>query len=93
LANRPENPNTQKGKCVMTERTRQEHLQWCKERASEYVKTGDLAGAVGSMTSDMQKHPETAIEGPTAGILMMAGMMDVQSGNASGVQRWIDGFN
>ena len=39
--------------------TRAEHLTWCKQRALEYVATGDLPGAFQSMTSDLSKHPET----------------------------------
>ena len=40
--------------------TREEHLQWCKDRALEYVDAGDLNNALVSMLSDLGKHPETA---------------------------------
>lgn len=40
--------------------TRNEHLNWCKRRALEYVDNGDLTNAYASMSSDMGKHPETA---------------------------------
>ncbi len=40
--------------------TRQEHLEWCKQRALEYVDAGDLQGAFASFASDTSKHPETA---------------------------------
>lgn len=40
--------------------TRAEHLQWCKDRALEYVRTGDLMTAFASMMSDLGKHSETA---------------------------------
>ena len=40
--------------------TRQEHLDWCKQRALEYVDGGDLTNAYASMVSDLGKHPETA---------------------------------
>lgn len=39
--------------------TRGEHLQWCKDRALEYVERGDLPQAWSSMASDLGKHPET----------------------------------
>ncbi len=39
--------------------TREEHLQWCKDRAMEYVSAGDMRMALTSMASDLGKHPET----------------------------------
>lgn len=39
---------------------RQNHLQWCKDRAIEYLDQDDLNNAATSMMSDMGKHPETA---------------------------------
>ena len=39
--------------------TRAEHLQWCKDRAMEYVNAGDLDQALMSMYSDLNKHIET----------------------------------
>lgn len=40
--------------------TRQEHLDWCKRRAMEYVDSGNLQEAFASMASDVTKHPETS---------------------------------
>jgi hypothetical protein len=39
--------------------TREEHLDWCKSRAIEYVEAGNLEDAFTSMMSDLSKHPET----------------------------------
>lgn len=39
-------------------KTRQEHLDWCKERALECL-PDDLPGAFASMISDLSKHEET----------------------------------
>ena len=39
---------------------RQEHLQWCKDRAIEYVDSDDNQQAFASFMSDMSKHPETS---------------------------------
>jgi len=38
---------------------REDHIKWCKERALEYVETGELTQAFNSIVSDLQKHPET----------------------------------
>ena len=38
---------------------RAEHLQWCKDRAMEYCRQGDVTNAYASMASDLSKHPET----------------------------------
>lgn len=70
--------------------TRQEHLDWCKKRAREYLNNGDVTSAVTSMLSDMNKHPDTKLTSP---ILTMLGMMAIQSGNELEVRRFIDGFN
>lgn len=74
----------------MAERTREEHLAWCKQRAHEYLSRGDLTNAVTSMMFDMQKHEETKVSNPA---LTMLGMFAVQSGDEREVRRYIDGFN
>ena len=43
--------------------TRSEHLEWCKQRALEYVDMHDIGQAWASMASDLGKHPETANHG------------------------------
>ncbi len=40
--------------------TRTEHLEWCKQRALEYINMDDINQAWTSMVSDLRKHPETA---------------------------------
>lgn len=73
--------------------TRAEHLQWCKDRAMEYVNRGDLLDAVTSMMSDLEKHPETsATKGPLGMIGIMAAQQ-AQSGDRAAVIRYIQGFN
>ena len=39
-----------------------EHVQWCKQRALEYAKRGELGNALNSLASDLGKHPDTAGE-------------------------------
>lgn len=70
--------------------TRQEHLNWCKQRALEYLDRGDVANAVTSMMSDMEKHPETKVSSPT---LNMLGLMAAQHNDVNEARRYITGFN
>jgi len=70
---------------------RQEHLQWCKDRALEYVNRNDLNQAFASFQSDMSKHPETSDH-----IALEMGTMLLVSGNLSTAKQmndWIVGFN
>jgi hypothetical protein len=71
--------------------TRAEHLQWAKDRALEYADRGDLADAMASMTSDLNKHPETkghaGIE--LMGMLALAGHLRTRKD----VREYIEGFN
>lgn len=71
--------------------TRQEHLQWCKDRALEYVERGDITNAIASMSGDLRKHPETQDH---AGIQL--GMMLLVGGRMNtkeDARRFIEGFN
>ncbi len=70
---------------------RAEHLQWCKNRALEYVAAGDTQGAFASMASDLRKHPETEKH---VGIEL--GMMQLMTGMLStpdAMRHFIEGFN
>jgi hypothetical protein len=71
--------------------TRAKHLQWCKERANEYVDAGDLPQAYASMVSDLSKHPET--EGHSAISLGMMLMVGGHLGTEREMRKFIDGFN
>ena len=69
--------------------TRDEHMQWSKDRALAYLDEGDTRQAVTSMASDLRKHPDTA------GIVQSFGMMfffyaDKPVGE---VRQFINGFN
>lgn len=71
--------------------TRKEHLEWCKERALEYVKNEDLKNAWTSMVSDLSKHPET-MEHPAIEL----GTMLIISGDLNtpgSMSEFINGFN
>lgn len=71
--------------------TRDEHLEWCKKRALEYVDLGDLNNAYASMISDLRKHPETerhaAIE--MGARMLFAGHLDT----TEKMRKFINGFN
>jgi hypothetical protein len=69
-------------------RTREEHVQWCKDQAMAYVRSGDLLEAVTSMACDMGKHPETECNVH----LLMLGTMYAEQYDREGVIRWINGF-
>ncbi len=70
--------------------TRDEHMNWCKERALEYVENGDLPSAITSMLSDLGKHEETRGVGETMAPL---GLFEATGGSADSVRRFIEGFN
>ncbi len=70
---------------------REEHLEWCKERAMEYVDSGDLQDAWASMASNLGKHDGTK-DHPA----IMLGMMMLMGGNlstAKKMKQFILGFN
>jgi len=70
---------------------RSEHLQWCKDRAMEYVGMNDVNQAFASFYSDMKKHPETASHSA-----LELGTMLMLSGNLNSsakMEKWIIGFN
>jgi len=71
--------------------TRQEHVEWCKIRARQYLDVGDVSNAWASMASDLSKHPETANH---SGLIL--GTMQVMGGMLSTVDEmrlFIEGFN
>ena len=72
---------------------RAEHLQWCKDRALEYVNAGQLDQALTSILSDLGKHPET--EGSLKSRAPL-GMMMLITGELSTkheMAKFINGFN
>lgn len=72
--------------------TRDEHLEWCKKRALEYLDAGDLNNAFTSMLSDLNKHPELENHpGKLIGVGFM--MLPGWISNERELRRWIVGFN
>ncbi len=70
---------------------RQEHLEWCKKRALEYVDMGDLTQALVSMLSDLRKHPET--ENHPAMKMGAAMMFENLLATPTEMRKFINGFN
>lgn len=70
--------------------TRQEHLDWCKGRALEYVNAGDLSGGMASMMSDMSKHDETAL---AAVYMTPLAVFELMNPTEHGTRKFIEGFN
>lgn len=71
--------------------TRDEHLAWAKERAIEYANRGEVAAAVGSLTSDLRKHPETAGH---SGLELMSMLAVTGKFTRPGdLREFIEGFN
>lgn len=70
--------------------TRQEHLEWCKARALEYVDAGDCSQAIASMMSDLGKHDETQAH---VGIQLGMGLtMMGQLSSPEETRKFIEGF-
>jgi hypothetical protein len=67
------------------------HLQWCKNRALEYVGLGQLEHAIASMKSDLAKHPETNIHQSIEKALDI--MILYSPLTKKSVTKWIEGFN
>lgn len=69
---------------------REEHLNWCKKRALEYLPQ-DPAQAITSMGSDMGKHDKTRDH--VALRLMFELMFTGQLSNPAEARKFIEGFN
>ena len=72
--------------------TRDEHLQWCKDRALAYLEKGKIAEGMASFTSDMSKHPstnETLQNGLSHSLIMQA----LMTGSERECITCVNGFN
>ena len=71
--------------------TRQEHLDWCKKRALEYIDRGQVSEGLTSMMSDMSKHPET--KSPALNQLAVGLMMCGALSSIADARRFIEGYH
>jgi hypothetical protein len=69
--------------------TRDEHLEWCKRRAREYLDRGDVTNAIASMGSDLMKHEELK---NISAAMMPIGLLYIVEHDLDGARRWIEGF-
>ena len=69
--------------------TRDKHLAWVRERALEYVASGDLKSAIASLISDLGKHEET---GSIDLEVLRESITVAQSGDPERARRWIETF-
>ena len=73
--------------------TREEHLEWAKKRALEYVDAGDLGQAFTSMMSDLKKHEALQDHvGIELGVMQAVALKGWIT-NPVEVRNWITGFN
>ncbi len=76
--------------------TRQEHLDWCKTRALEYLQPGpyfSIDEAMASMASDLGKHEETRRDHQMTIGLMMSLRASGKLNTSGEMRRFIEGFN
>lgn len=73
--------------------TRQEHLDWCKQRAFEYIEAGDLNGAFSSFASDVTKHHETENISQTVQMLGFPLLMMGALNTPSKMRKHIEGYS
>ncbi len=69
--------------------TRDEHMDWCKKRALEYIDRGDIREGITSMLSDLSKHEHTRGIGDKLGML---GMFEIMNGTPQSARRFVEGF-
>lgn len=72
--------------------TREDRLQWCKDRAVKYLPASP-ADAMTSFMSDAQQTGVIDWDRPAMLMLSQLGMMHAISGDANEMRRWIEGFN
>lgn len=73
--------------------TRQEHLDWCKKRALQYVDIGENQQAFASFTSDIGKHEETKDIRDTVVMLGMPLLMSGLLTTPQQMREHIQGYN
>jgi hypothetical protein len=72
-------------------KTREEHLAWCKQRALEYIDSGQVTYGLMSMLSDMSKHPETNTPGLYRTMAGLIEIGDLRTPEAA--RKHINGYN
>jgi hypothetical protein len=73
--------------------TREEHLQWAKDRALEYADQGDAGLAMNSLIQDLGAHPETEASVSIVVELMAPLVITGNLRSPHEIRRFIEGFN
>lgn len=68
---------------------REEHLEWCKKRALEYLDKGQIQDAIAGMVGDLRAHPETKNQND---FILGLGVILATNNDVEGARRWIMGF-
>ena len=66
-------------------------MQWCKNRALQYVDLGDIDQAMASILSDLRKHPET--QKHAGGEMMLMLKMGGHLSTREEMRKFINGLN
>lgn len=74
-------------------RSRKEHIEWCKQRALEYLDQGDAQQAVTSILSDLSKHPGTKSSLTFAQQTVFIKGLALVDASPDAVRRFVEGFN
>jgi hypothetical protein len=70
-------------------RTRDEHVEWCKQQARPYLDRGDIENGISSMMSDMMKHDETR---GTAVRMAILALHYITKGDIREARHFVEGF-
>jgi len=68
--------------------TREQYIEWSKERALALLTVGRMHEAVASMMMDMRKHPNCGVPHE----IHVIGIFAAAAGNAAVAQAYIEGF-
>ena len=72
--------------------SKQQHLDWCRQRALQYLDAGELTNACASLLSDLRKHEETRTTAALAGEQWAAKALSGHWDNPENVRQLIDQF-
>ncbi len=70
---------------------RNDHIEWCKKRALEYIDNGNFSEAYTSIASDLKKNEET--KDHPAILTGMQLMMIGELNTPQSMRKFIEGFN
>jgi len=70
-------------------RTRDEHLEWCKELARKDLDRGRVADAIATMCTCLEQHPDFV---GVVKNMMPLGLFYAVHNDLDGAQRFVEGF-